>query len=130
MDYPSSGRGIQGFLIGFAIVTVVTLLCVGLTATVLDANCQALFENNLPIYPGAEILYTEYIFMEVKQMEIFIQAPPDEVRSWYVRTIGVAMREDAQNGTRTAWQGQYIIAAATDNSATQVLLRVQCRTGF
>jgi hypothetical protein len=130
MDHANTGRGLKGCLIGLGAVTLAMLLCIRLTTLVMDSTCTQRFESNLPIYPGAEILYTEYIFLDVKQMELYIEEAPSVVRSWYAQQIGVATRNDLQNGTRTAWQGQYIIAAATDNSATQVLLRVVCRDSF
>lgn len=120
--------GLRGCIVGFMLTLAASLLCVGATTATIDFECQQRFSNNLPIYPGAEVVAHESQYMQHRNMELWVDAPPAEVRDWYNRTIGMARRSDLQNrqAPATAWRGEFTVAAASDGEGSRVFLSVLC----
>lgn len=129
MDLHDNRRsGLRGCLIGFAVTLIASMLCVGAAAVTVDFDCQQRFSQNLPIYPGAQVVRQESQFMQSRQMELWVDAPAADVRDWYHRTIGIARRNDLQNKQvgATAWRGDFVVAEADQNGTARVTLRVVC----
>jgi hypothetical protein len=108
-------------------VSVMALLMNACVAFFLESACQARFDNNRPVYPGATVVSSQSIFLAYREAVYTTPDAPADVRSWYSRTLGVALREALlATGTRgDVWAGDWNVSA-DPAGGTRIVMSLRC----
>lgn len=117
---------------GCLLIMVCVFMCSGVSFFAVDQLCQNGLRPQLPLYPGAQVVYDEHNFVNRFGMGIttvLLHTPDDEqvVNAWYGRTIGATMREALKNGSGGGWgQASYTVEASADGSGSDITLYGKC----
>lgn len=83
---------------GLAVVTVLVIVTVIGFAAFLNNRCQRAFWDDLAVYPGAELLEEESVFLGVQQVSYHSPDAPEVVEQWYTTDNASNMREAVVSG--------------------------------
>jgi len=120
MERPSRSVFSGFFIIILSVVILGTVVALGL-----ESSCQAAFERNLPVYPGATMISSDSKFLQARQATYTVKDSTDVVKDWYNKAIYVALSEAlAKTGSRNnVWDGDWDIQPASQGGSTIVLSR-------
>jgi hypothetical protein len=98
----------RGILSGLGVVTLLTVLMVVGLSLFLQARCSSLFWDNLVVYPGAERVSEESVFLGVQRVVYHSPDAPATVERWYTTQNAAQMRDavvsgDFSNTARLNW---------------------------
>jgi hypothetical protein len=120
------------FFAGCGMILLAMGLCFSTVILALDGTCASSLTQRLPIYPGADVVSSQHSFLRpfgvgVTVIILYSPDPPDTVRSWYARTIGAYLREQAARGggigiASTDWT----VGRAEDGVGSQIILYGSC----
>ncbi len=118
-------RSPRGIFAGFFVITLLVIVLVIGVASSLESSCQARFDTNLPVYPEALLVSQDNRYLQSRQAKYYSAASPDDVKSWYNKTIYVAISESvAKTGSRgNVWDGEWDIQPASQGGSNITLSR-------
>jgi len=98
----------RGIFAGLGVVTLLTILTVVGLALFLQGRCSSNFWDNLAVYPGAERVEEESVFLGVQRVVYHSPDAPATVERWYATQNAAQMREAVVSGdfggtTRQSW---------------------------
>ena len=118
-------RSSRSLFSGFIIITLAVVILGAVVGSGLESSCQAKFERNLPVYPGATLISSDSKFLQARQATYTVKDSTDVVKDWYNKTIYVAISESvAKTGSRgNVWDGEWTVEAASQGGSTITLSR-------
>jgi len=118
-------RSSRSIFSGFIVITLSVVILGAVVASGLESSCQAKFERNLPVYPGATLISSESQFLQGRQAKYTVKNSSDVVKDWYNKTIYVAISESvAKTGSRgNVWDGEWDVQAASQGGSIITLSR-------
>ena len=127
LPFPMNSENSRSVFSGCLTITVMALLMNACVAFYLESACQARFDNNRPIYPGAVMVSAQSLFLAYREAVYTTPDAPAAVRSWYSRTLGVALREALlATGTRgSVWDGEWEVTA-NPAGGSLIIMSVRC----
>lgn len=119
-------------MLGCGVVMAAILLCMGAVTLAIDGACYSSLTQRLPIYPSATVVSERHNFIRAfgmgeTVMVLYTSDPPDEVTSWYARTIGQVIRESLQRGGPLRFGAtDWSVGRAEDGVGSQIILFGTC----
>ncbi len=118
-------RSKRSVFAGFFLISILVILLVTVVSSGLESSCQARFETNLPVYPEASLVSQDSKYLQSRQAKYYTADSTDTVKSWYNKTIYVAISESvAKTGSRgNVWDGEWDIQPASQGGSNITLSR-------
>lgn len=119
---PQSGRSIFA---GFIPITLAVIVMIGSLSLYLQNKCVSNFNESIILYPDAELIHQEAVFLGMQRMVYRTTDSPVEVEGWLNQQRSTALRNAVQSGNFSevppnAWQ------LYADNNATNIIFEAMC----
>lgn len=115
-------------IMGVVAVLVLVFGCPGAIIVAADLACNASIEEWIPLYPGAEVIETQYNLLRPRgigltSMVLRTQDDAETVRQWYRdNVIQIMHRGGGNRFATTSWQ--------VEESQDGILIRLYSECGF
>lgn len=113
---------------GVLLVTICTAALVIVVAVFLNQRCVNAFWSEEWVYPGAQTIDEESIFLGRQQWVLFTADTPSQVQQWYSGEIGRRQREAVISGDfdNTFFREPANVAPASTGQGTEITFSGQC----
>lgn len=117
----------RSILSGLGVVTLLTALMVVGLSLLLQQRCASLFWDNLVVYPGAERVSEESVFLGVQRVVYHSADAPGTVERWYVSRNAAQMRDGVVSGDfRNVERLNWFVEPDTERGGSLIQAKTTC----
>lgn len=117
----------RGIFAGLGVITLLTIVVVIGLALFLQQRCASQFWDTMLVYPGAERIEEEAVFLGVQRVVYHSPDAPATVERWYMAQNAAQMREGVVSGDFTNVERQnWVVEPDMERGGSLMWTQVTC----